>query len=109
MIFRLSVIILMLSSCSAQYHLNKAIKSLGTTQPSDWIELAQKAASLEGVTLSEFVGLAMVESPEREDSYLDLIGYGSLIFTKYPAPVTLGVPYLEVSSHLVISVCLGHL
>ena len=26
MIFRLSVIILMLSSCSAQYHLNKAIK-----------------------------------------------------------------------------------
>jgi hypothetical protein len=37
-----------------------AIKSLGTTQPSDWIELAQKAASLKGVTLSEFVGIAMV-------------------------------------------------
>ena len=37
------------------------IKNLGTTQPSDWIELAQKAASLEGVGLSEFVGLAMVE------------------------------------------------
>ena len=37
------------------------IKSLGTTQPADWIELAQKAASLEGVTLSEFVGLAMVD------------------------------------------------
>ena len=29
------------------------------------------------------------------------------IFTKYPAPVTLAVPYLDVSSHLVISVCLG--
>jgi len=42
-----------------------AIKSLGTTQPSDWIELAQKAASLEGVTLSEFVGLAMVERSFR--------------------------------------------
>ena len=38
-----------------------AIKSLGTTQPADWIEIAQKAASLEGVTLSEFVGLAMVD------------------------------------------------
>jgi uncharacterized protein (DUF1778 family) len=37
------------------------IKNLGTTQPADWIELAQKAASLEGVTLSEFVGLAMVD------------------------------------------------
>ncbi len=31
------------------------IKNLGTTQPADWIELAQKAASLEGVTLSEFL------------------------------------------------------
>jgi hypothetical protein len=42
-----------------------AIKNLGTTQPSDWIELAQKAASLEGVTLSEFVGLAMVDRAHR--------------------------------------------
>jgi len=41
------------------------IKKFGTTQPADWIELAQKAASLEGVTLSEFVGLAMVDRAHR--------------------------------------------
>jgi hypothetical protein len=28
------------------------IKNLGTTQPADWIELARKAASLEGINLS---------------------------------------------------------
>jgi len=31
---------------------------LDTTQPSAWVEAIRKAASLEGVTLSEFVGEA---------------------------------------------------
>jgi uncharacterized protein (DUF1778 family) len=35
--------------------------NVNTTQPADWAELARKAASLEGVGLSEFVGLAMVD------------------------------------------------
>jgi hypothetical protein len=37
------------------------IVNVNTTQPSDWAELARKAASLEGVSLSEFIGLAMVD------------------------------------------------
>jgi hypothetical protein len=36
------------------------IVNVNTTQPSDWAELARKAASLEGINLSEFVGIAMV-------------------------------------------------
>jgi hypothetical protein len=36
------------------------IVNVNTTQPADWAELARKAASLEGVGLSEFVGIAMV-------------------------------------------------
>jgi hypothetical protein len=35
--------------------------NVNTTQPSDWAELARKAASLEGVELSVFVGVAMVD------------------------------------------------
>ena len=35
--------------------------NVNTTQPADWAELARKAASLEGVELSAFVGLAMVD------------------------------------------------
>jgi hypothetical protein len=37
------------------------IVNVNTTQPADWAELARKAASLEGVGLSEFVGIAMVD------------------------------------------------
>jgi len=36
-------------------------KNIGTTQPADWVDLARRAASLEGVSLSEFIGLAMVD------------------------------------------------
>ena len=36
------------------------IVNVNTTQPSDWAELARKAASLEGINLSEFVAIAMV-------------------------------------------------
>ncbi len=39
--------------------------NVNTTQPADWAELARKAASLEGVGLSEFVGLAMVDRSHR--------------------------------------------
>jgi hypothetical protein len=35
--------------------------NVNTTQPADWAELARKAASLEGIELSAFVGLAMVD------------------------------------------------
>ena len=35
--------------------------NVNTTQPADWAELARKAASLEGVELSVFVGLAIVD------------------------------------------------
>ena len=35
--------------------------NVNTTQPADWAELARKAASLEGVELSVFIGLAMVD------------------------------------------------
>jgi hypothetical protein len=35
--------------------------NVNTTQPSDWADLARKAASLEGVELSVFIGLAMVD------------------------------------------------
>ena len=36
-------------------------KNINTTQPVDWVDLARRAASLEGVNFSEFVGLAMVD------------------------------------------------
>jgi len=36
------------------------IVNVNTTQPADWVELARRAASLEGVGLSELVGIAMV-------------------------------------------------
>ena len=36
-------------------------KNINATQPRDWIELAQRAASLEGISFSEFLGLAMVD------------------------------------------------
>jgi hypothetical protein len=35
--------------------------NVNTTQPADWAELARKAASIEGIELSAFVGLAMVD------------------------------------------------
>jgi hypothetical protein len=35
--------------------------NVNTTQPADWAEMARKAASLEGVELSVFIGLAMVD------------------------------------------------
>jgi hypothetical protein len=35
--------------------------NVNTTQPSDWLELARKAASLEGIEFSVFIGLAMVD------------------------------------------------
>jgi len=35
--------------------------NVNTTQPADWADLARKAASLEGVELSVFIGLAMVD------------------------------------------------
>jgi uncharacterized protein (DUF1778 family) len=38
---------------------------MGTSQPPDWIELAKKAAKREGLTLSEFIGLAMVDRAHR--------------------------------------------
>jgi hypothetical protein len=39
--------------------------NVNTTQPADWAELARKAASLEGIELSVFVGLAMVDRAIR--------------------------------------------
>jgi hypothetical protein len=41
------------------------IVNVNTTQPADWAELARKAASLEGVSLSEFIGIAMVDRSHR--------------------------------------------
>jgi hypothetical protein len=35
--------------------------NVSTTQPADWAELARKAASVEGIEFSAFVGLAMVD------------------------------------------------
>jgi hypothetical protein len=35
--------------------------NVNTTQPADWAELARKAASLEGIEFSAFVGLAMID------------------------------------------------
>jgi hypothetical protein len=35
--------------------------NVNTTQPADWAELARKAASVEGIELSVFIGLAMVD------------------------------------------------
>ena len=35
--------------------------NVNTTQPADWAELARKAASLEGIELSAFYGLAAVD------------------------------------------------
>jgi len=41
--------------------MNSNTVNVNTTQPADWAELARKAASLEGVELSVFIGLAMVD------------------------------------------------
>jgi hypothetical protein len=38
---------------------------VNTTQPADWAEMARKAASLEGIELSVFIGLAMVDRAIR--------------------------------------------
>jgi len=35
--------------------------NVNTTQPADWAELARKAASVEGIELSAFYGLAAVD------------------------------------------------
>jgi hypothetical protein len=35
--------------------------NVNTTQPADWAELARKAASIEGIELSVFYGLAAVD------------------------------------------------
>jgi uncharacterized protein (DUF1778 family) len=45
--------------------MSNPIVNVNTTQPADWAELARKAASLEGIGLSEFVGLAMVDRAHR--------------------------------------------
>jgi hypothetical protein len=37
------------------------IVNVNTTQPSDWAELARKAASLEGIEVSAFYGFAAVD------------------------------------------------
>jgi len=39
--------------------------NVNTTQPADWAELARKAASLEGIELSAFYGLAAVDRAIR--------------------------------------------
>jgi len=41
--------------------MNSGTVHVNTTQPADWAEMARKAASLEGVELSVFIGLAMVD------------------------------------------------
>jgi hypothetical protein len=41
--------------------MNSPTVNVNTTQPADWAELARKAASVEGIELSAFVGLAMVD------------------------------------------------
>jgi hypothetical protein len=41
--------------------MSKLTVNVNTTQPADWAELARKAALLEGIELSAFVGLAMVD------------------------------------------------
>jgi uncharacterized protein (DUF1778 family) len=38
---------------------------LDTTQPATWVDAIRKAASLEGVTLSEFVGEACLDRAAR--------------------------------------------
>jgi uncharacterized protein (DUF1778 family) len=38
---------------------------LDTTQPASWVNAIRKAASLEGVTLSEFVGEACLDRAAR--------------------------------------------
>jgi len=35
--------------------------NVNTTQPADWAEFIRKAASLEGIEFSVFIGLAMVD------------------------------------------------
>ena len=45
--------------------MNKPTVNVNTTQPSDWAELARKAASVEGVELSAFYGLAAVDRAIR--------------------------------------------
>lgn len=39
----------------------KQAVSMGTTQPPDWVKHFKRAASLEGVTFSEWVGLACLD------------------------------------------------
>jgi hypothetical protein len=39
--------------------------NVNTTQPADWAELARKAASIEGIEWSTFVGLAIVDRAIR--------------------------------------------
>ena len=41
--------------------MNSNTVNVNTTQPADWADLARKAASIEGVELSVFIGLAMVD------------------------------------------------
>jgi hypothetical protein len=41
--------------------MNNPIVNVNTTQPADWADLARKAASVEGIELSVFVGLAIVD------------------------------------------------
>jgi hypothetical protein len=41
--------------------MNRPTVNVNTTQPADWAELARKAASLEGVEFSVFIGLAMID------------------------------------------------
>ena len=41
--------------------MNRSTVNVNTTQPADWAALARKAASLEGIELSVFIGLAMVD------------------------------------------------
>jgi hypothetical protein len=41
--------------------MNNPTVNVNTTQPADWADLARKAASVEGIELSVFVGLAIVD------------------------------------------------
>ena len=41
--------------------MNRPTVNVNTTQPADWEALARKAASLEGLEWSAFVGLAIVD------------------------------------------------
>jgi hypothetical protein len=45
--------------------MNNPTVNVNTTQPADWAELARKAASVEGIEWSTFVGLAIVDRAIR--------------------------------------------